>query len=91
MIVLPIRLRLFVVERFPYGLVCLDQIGQTHSGVGGAGGWQIDHRRSIPILLQIRQAVATVKLTGFASCGEYGADGHTGQQASDVSRHDIGY
>ena len=81
---------LFFVEGFSYGLVGLDQIGQAQSGVGGAGGWQIDHRWSIPLLLQARQAVPTVKLTGLASCSEYGADGRTVQQAGDVGRHDIG-
>ena len=87
LIVLPTRL--FVVEYFPDGLVGLDQIGQAHSGVGGAGGWQVDHR-SVPLLLQVRQAVATVELTGLASCSEYGVDRRTVQQAGDVGRHDIG-
>ena len=81
--------RLCFVERFSYGLVGLDQIGQAHSGVGGAGGWQVDHR-SVPLLLQVRQAVATVELTGFASCSEYGVDRRTIQQAGDVGRNDIG-
>ena len=88
LIVLPTRL--FVVEYFPDGLVGLDQIGQAQSGIGGTGGWQIDHRRSIPLLLQIRQAVATVKLSGLSSCSEYGADGRMVQQAGDVGRHGIG-
>lgn len=88
LIVLPTRL--FAVDHSPYGLVGLDQIGQAQSGVGGAGGWQIDHRRSIPLLLQARQAVATVKLACLASCSEYGVDRRTVQQTGDVGWHDIG-
>ena len=82
--------RLFTVEHFPDGLVGLDQIGQALSGIGGACGWQVDHHRSMPLLLQVRQAVATVELTGLASCSEYGVDRRTVQQAGDVGRNDIG-
>ena len=82
--------RLFAVDHSPYGLVGLDQISQALSGIGGAGGWQIDHRWSIPLLLQARQAVPAVKLACLTSCSEYGADGRTVQQAGDVGRHDIG-
>ena len=88
LILLPTRL--LAVEHSPYGLVGLDQIGQAHSGIGRAGGWQINHCRSIPLLLQIRQAVPTVKLACLASCSEYGVDRCTVQQTGDVGRHDIG-
>ena len=86
--VLPIGL--FVVQHFSYWVVGPDQISQIHGGIGGAGGWQIDHGRLIPLFLQVRQAVATVQLTSLASCGEYGANGRMVQQAGDVGRHDIG-